>query len=297
MGRTNLSLRSMDIARSFHVVTGAGRGIGRAIAVALARRGAAGVALIDVHSSSTAASAAKAAATNPSFKEFAIEADVSTRDGVIDAIALAKAAFGRVDGMVSNAGFAEMGQRGSLSAIGESQWTWEKTMNINCMSHVWAAESVVPDFQTQVGGGAFVSIVSAAGLLTQVGAPSYSVSKAAALAFSESLAVHHGDKGVRVHCVCPQAVATSLVGWPDEDLESGPPSGAIAGAAVDGVLSPAAVAEATVDAMERGTFLVLPHADVHGYVKMKAAAPDKSIVGMRKLRDAISAGKTPLVQS
>ena len=75
------------------------------------------------------------------------------------------------------------------SAVGESAESWERSMSINCLAHVWAAESVVPEFESREEGGSFVTVASAAGLLTQVGAPSYSVSKAAAVAFAASLAV------------------------------------------------------------------------------------------------------------
>ncbi|EOD32404.1 hypothetical protein EMIHUDRAFT_446855 [Emiliania huxleyi CCMP1516] len=289
----------MNFASSYHVVTGAGRGIGRAIAVGLAQRGAAGVALIDVVPPLRAAAAAEAAAESQSFRALPIAADVSTRDGVHAAIATARAAFGRIDGMVCNAGVASGLEAGTaFSAVGESAESWERSMSINCLAHVWAAESVVPEFESREEGGSFVTVASAAGLLTQVGAPSYSVSKAAAVAFAASLAVHHGDRGVRVHCVCPQAVATSLVGLPSEDPRAAPPPGALAGGADEGVLSPAAVAEATLDAMASGgELLVLPHPEVAGYAQMRASAPTKWVRGMRKLRDAIAAGKTPLVQA
>ena len=103
---------------------------------------------------------------------------------------------------------------------------------------------------------------------------------------------------MRVHCVCPQAVATSLVGLPSEDPRAAPPPGALAGGADEGVLSPAAVAEATLDAMASGgELLVLPHPEVAGYAQMRASEPTKWVRGMRKLRDAIAAGKTPLVQA
>lgn len=288
----------MSFHTQIHIVTGAGRGIGRALAMGLAARGAAGVALIDLTAPESAAAATRSAAASSSFVALPIAADVSTRDGVHAAVATARAAFGgRIDGIISNAGVAPLaGPRGPFSSISESPEAWEQSMAVNLMAHVWAAEATVPDFEKQEGGGAFVSVVSAAGLLTQIGAPSYSVSKAAALAFSESLAVHHGDHGVRVHCVCPQAVATSLVGLSSEDPHAATPEGALAGGASDGVLSPDAVATATLDAMEHGDFLVLPHAQVASYVQIKASAPGKWINGMRKLRDAIAAGKTPLVQ-
>jgi len=294
----------MNLQSSFHIVTGAGRGIGRAISIALASRGAAGVALVDVCISEKTIEAVEAAASSAGFRPLPLIADVSTRDGVLSAIGAARSAFGRIDGMVSNAGIATLplldgeSPRQRFTAIGESPASWQASMSVNVMAHVWAAESLVPTFEQQEGGGALVSVVSAAGLLSQIGAPSYSVSKAAAVAFCQSLAIHHGDRGVRVHCVCPQAVATSLVGLPSEDPYAGDaPKEALAGGASDGVLSPGDVAMATVDAMESGEFMVLPHAGVSQYVQMKAAAPAKWVKGMRKLRDAIEKGQTPLVQS
>ena len=287
----------MRLAGTFHVITGAGRGIGRALAVGLASRGAAGVALVDRSAPDAAASAASAAASDPLFQALPLTADMAAREGVRTSIAAARDAFGRLDGVISNAGVASLcDPQGPFSAVRESPAEWELSMQVNCMAHVWAAEAVIPEFEQQEGGGALVNVISAAALLTQVGAPSYSVSKAAALAFGQSVAVHHGDRGVRVHCVCPQAVATSLVGLASEDPHAAVPEGALAGGAEVGVLSPEAVASATLDAMESGEFLVLPHPQVAGYVQMKAASPGKWVKGMRKLRDAIAKGHTPLVQ-
>ena len=284
----------MNLSSTFHVVTGAGRGIGIAIAFELARRGAAGVALVDREHPETTAILAVAACNT--FRAIPIAADVSSRSGVVTAIDTARTAFGRLDGIVSNAGVVSMNVP-PFSAITETPQMWEESINVNLMAHVWAAEAIVPSFETQEGGGAFVTIVSAAGLLTQIGAASYSVSKAAALAYSESLTIHHGDRGVRVHCVCPQAVATALVGLPSESIDDpNPPDSALAGGAADGVLSPAAVAIATCDAMESGTFLVLPHPAVAEYAAFKATAPSKWIRGMRRLKDQMAAGLTPMVQ-
>lgn len=291
----------MNLAKTFHVVTGASRGIGRAVAVELAKRGALGVALVDRIPCDAAAEAATAAATAEGFKAVPLTADVGAKAEVRAAIAAARTALGgRLDSVVSNAGVVHTpaDEAAPFSAIGDSDAVWAESMGVNLMAHVWAAEAVVPDFEAQAGGGALVQVASAAGLLTQVGAPAYSVSKAAAVAYAEAVAVHHGDKGVRVHVVCPQAVATALVGLPSEDLDAADrPAGALAGGAADGVLSVHAVATAACDAMEAGEFLCLPHPTVAGFVEFKAARREKWIAAMQQLRDAIHAGETALVQS
>jgi len=131
------------------------------------------------------------------------------------------------------------------------------------------------------GGGYLVSVASAAGLLSQIGDAAYSATKHASVAFAESLAITHGDEGIKVSVVCPQAVATRLIGIEDD---SDTIEGGFGGNDVDGILSAEEVADCVVDGMLEGRFLILPHPQVTTYLQRKAGDYDRWIGGMRKFR-------------
>ena len=150
------------------------------------------------------------------------------------------------------------------------------------MAHVRAARILVPLMKAR-GGGCLVNVVSAAGLLCQIGEAAYTASKHAAVGFAESLAITHGDDGIQVCLVCPQAVATRMIGV-DEDTETEDGSGGFGGNDVDGILSTEYVADCILAAIERGQFLVLPHPQVRSYFQRKADDHDRWIDGMRRFR-------------
>ena len=126
----------------------------------------------------------------------------------------------------------------------------------------------------QRGGGVFVIVASAAGLLAQIGAASYTATKHAAVSFAESLLIAHGDEGLQVVCVWPQAVRTDMIGGSED--------GGIAGA--DGIVEPSDVAAETLAAIAEKRFLALPHDTVAGYELARASQRDRWLGGMRKFR-------------
>jgi short-subunit dehydrogenase len=136
------------------------------------------------------------------------------------------------------------------------------------------------------GGGYLLNTASAAGLLTQIGSLSYSITKAAAVSLAEWLAIAHHHQGIRVSVLCPQAVRTNIIqNSPtyvegDVDLEGGVASG-------DGVLEPADVATLCLEAIRDERFLVLPHPEVQTYVERKAADRDRWLAGMRRFQTAL----------
>ena len=151
---------------------------------------------------------------------------------------------------------------------------WRQNWDIHVMAHVYAARAVAPKMAAR-GSGYLVNTASAAGLLSHVDSATYTVTKHAAVAFAEWLSIAYGERGVRVSVLCPQAVRTAMLAGRDEGVAS-----------LDGVLEPEQVAESVIEAMDRETFLILPHPEVLGYMQRKASDQERWLRGMRKLRTA-----------
>ena len=149
---------------------------------------------------------------------------------------------------------------------------WQNIWEINVMSHIFAAKHVIPQMLEQ-GGGYLVNTASAAGLLTQLGASGYAVSKAAAVSFAEWIKITYGARGIGVSCLCPQAVNTPMVAM-------GP---GVAG--VDGMIEPEVAAEDVLDAIRNERFLITPHEEVLEYMQRKASDRDRWIDGMQRLQE------------
>jgi NAD(P)-dependent dehydrogenase (short-subunit alcohol dehydrogenase family) len=255
------------------VITGAGSGIGRALAQALAAEGASVVA------GDIDAGAATATASAIGERAVGIGADAASVAGIAALLEAAREAFGPVDIYVANAGV--MG----ASGLGTDE-DWDRVLEVNLRAHIRAADALLPDWIAR-GSGYFVSVASAAGLLTQVGAAGYAVSKHAAVGFAEWLSVTHGDNGIGVTCVCPMGVATPLL---DAITDSEDATARVAAASITtagDVLSAQDVAAATMDGVREGRFLVLPHASVLDMYRGKGADYDRWISGMRKYRRAL----------
>lgn len=252
----------MEISGKIAVVTGAARGIGRAIAEALIAGGAR-VVICDLVLEQVSKTGKEIGAT-------AIRCDVSKPDAIKDMIDTVQANIGAIDIFISNAGFVGGEPHHAASA---DDAIWQKSWDIHVMAHVWAARNLLPDMIKRKSGY-LINVASAAGLLSQIGDAAYSASKAAALSFAESLAISHGDDGVKVSVVCPQYVASDMLGYSD-------PSAA---PVHDGLITPAQVAETVIDGIVQETFLILPHDIVRSYVAHKASDHDRWIKGMRKLR-------------
>ncbi|MER5295642.1 SDR family oxidoreductase [Streptomyces pharetrae] len=237
------------------VVTGAGGGIG----AALARRFAAEGARVVVND----LDADKAKAVAEEIGGTAVPGDASAIvDEARDALG------GTVDVYCANAGVAS----GGSEAAGED--VWALAWDVNVMAHVRAAHALLPGWLER-GSGRFVSTVSAAGLLTMIGAAPYSVTKHGAYAFAEWLSLTYRHRGIKVHAICPQGVRT--------DMLTG------SGSAGDLVLAPTAIEpEAVADALfagiEEDRFLILPHPEVAGYYQARAADPDRWLGNMNHLQ-------------
>jgi len=270
----------MEINGSVALVTGGGHGIGRAVCRALARAGAR-VAVADLDG-------AAATEVADGIGGLGLELDVTREQQVIAAVERTEAELGSIDLYVSNAGvgFGD-GPEGAASAP-DAQW--RACLDVNLMAQVYAARAMVPRMQAR-GGGCIVIVASAAGLLSQVGEAAYTASKHAAVSFAESLAITHGDDGIQVCLVCPQAVATRMTGFDDDGQPLSGDTG-FGGNDVDGILSAGAVADCILDGVREGRFLVLPHPQVAEYVQRKAADRDRWINGMRRFRRRLLGDET-----
>jgi NAD(P)-dependent dehydrogenase (short-subunit alcohol dehydrogenase family) len=253
------------------VVTGGASGIGRAIAERFAMEAAQGVVVADIDEAG-----AKAVADGIAGAAIGVGCDVTDEAAVNALIDQAESEFGNVDIFCANAGIG-LGSR--LDAPDEE---WKQVMDVNLMSHVYAARRLVPDWLER-GEGYFVSTASAAGLLTQIGDVIYSVTKHAAVAFSEWLSVTYGDRGVRVSCLCPMGVNTPLLNA-GLDMEDSSGLGARVVAAAGRVLEPDDVAGEVVEAIRAERFLILPHPEVGEFLRRKGDDPDRWLAGMRRLQ-------------
>jgi len=248
------------------VVTGAASGIGRAAALRFAKEGAAGLVLGDLDVEALRAVAAEV-------QGLGVPCDVGKEADIGRLVAEAEGEYGRVDVYFSNAGVIA---RGGLEA---SDAEWERNWKIHVMAHVWAARAVVEKMVAR-GGGYFLITASAAGLLNIVESATYGVTKHGAVAFAEWLAIAYGRKGLRVSCLCPQAVMTGMY------------RGGGGSAGVDGALSAEEVAEEILKVMDAEKFLILPHPTVLQYMRNKTADYDRWIGGMQKLYAKHQGGKS-----
>lgn len=247
----------MELKGKVAVVTGAASGIGRATALRFAQEGAAGLVLADLNMAGLNSVAEEV-------KGLAVACDVSREADIQRVVREAQEKYGRIDVYFSNAGIIH---RGGLDAPDAE---WERNWKIHVMAHVWAARAVVEKMVAR-GGGYFLVTASAAGLLNIVESATYGVTKHGAVAFAEWLAIAYGRRGLKVSCLCPQAVITGMY------------KGDGGSAGVDGALSAEDVAGEIVKVMAEERFLVLPHPTVLEYMRNKTADYDRWIGGMQKL--------------
>jgi len=242
------------------VVTGAGHGIGKALATRLAAGGAR-VVVNDLD-----AGAARAVAGE--IGGYAVPGDAASEEGVAALVASAREHLGELDAWFGNAGI----DRGH--GLEASEEDWALIHEVNVMAHVRAARLLVPRWLER-GSGRYVMTASAAGLLTMLGSPAYSVTKHAALAFAEWLSATYRHCGVVVQALCPQGVRTRMLEEASglQDLLSR-----------DAGLEPEQVAETVWEALADERFLILPHREVAAYYAARASDSDRWLQGMNKLQ-------------
>jgi len=248
----------MKLAGKTAIVTGGASGIGKAIAQKFIQEGAR-VAIADLQAGLLETTAKEIGA-------LAVPTDVGSEAAIKALVKQVEDKLGPIDVFVSNAGLIRDGDEATSDA------DWNLNWSVHVMSHVYAARAVAKKMAAR-GSGYIVNTASAAGLLTSLPSASYAVTKHAAVAFAEWLAINYGDKGVRVSVLCPQAVRTPLI--------AGRGGGA---ASVDGVIEPEQLAESVLRAMEKEEFLILPHPEVLSYMRRKTNDYDRWLAGMRRLK-------------
>jgi len=268
----------MELKDCVVVVTGGATGIGKALVERFHREGASGLVVADLN-----IDGAKEVAE--SVGGMAIECDVSDESEVSKLISETVEKFGRIDLMVSNAGYVTVG------ALESPDEDLKKMFDVHVMAHLWAARHAIP-YMIEAGGGYLLNTASAAGLLTQLGSLHYSVTKHAAVSLSEFLAITYRENGIKVSVLCPQSVETDILqNSPTRDLfaeDAGNP------AAVDGVLTAEEVAQSVVEGLREEKFHILPHPEVSEYSRRKSDDIDRWLVGMHRFQQKLfPAGESP----
>jgi NAD(P)-dependent dehydrogenase (short-subunit alcohol dehydrogenase family) len=254
----------MQLRGAVVVVTGGGRGIGRALCERFAAEGAAGVAVVDL-----SLDAAEVVASGLGGVGLGLAADVADEGAVIAAVWATEDRLGPIDLLVANAGMGAMG------GIDTPTETWQRVWEVNVMAHVYAIRAVLPAMVAR-GEGYLLTTASAAGLLMNLGDAPYTVTKSAAVALAEWVAVTHGDQGIKVSCLCPMGVNTDLL-----RAASAGTAGAVVLA--QGTIEVEDVADAVIAGLADERFLILPHPEVHEHQRRKTDDVDRWLGGMRKL--------------
>jgi len=250
----------MDLQGKRIVITGAGGGVGEGLALEFKRRGAAAIIVGDINCDDANRVASLVSG-------LAITVDVSKEEEVKSLVDEAHKVYGEIDLFCSNAGI--FGRPGFMKVTFEN---WMNVINTNIMSHTYAVKYALPSM-LEKKSGYFLFTSSAAGLLSQIGAAPYTVTKHATVGFAEWVAITYGQRGIGVSCLCPQAVKTKMT-------ENG---AGVAG--VNGMITPQECAEKAAEGIMSDQFLITPHEKVRKYIKNKAEDYDQWIMGMQNLQD------------
>lgn len=249
----------MQVSGRHVVVTGGAAGIGRALARRFAAEGAKGIVVADIDG-------AGAKAVAEEIGGLGLGIDVTDEAQIRALVSSAEDRFGPIDLFCSNAGI------GIIGGIEVANSEWDRIWNVNLMSHVYAARAVLPGM-IERGEGYLLNTASAAGLLSQIGSAPYAVTKHAAVALAEWLAITYGQQGIKISVLCPQAVRTAMTAHSE--------GGGVAG--VDGMIEPEELAESVIQGLAAEQFLILPHPVVLEYMRRKTADYDRWLGGMQRL--------------
>lgn len=184
------------------LVTGGGRGIGRAAALRMAKAGAS-VGVVD--RDGDAAEAVASEITRLGGQALAVACDVAKGRDVEQAVDGVVASFGRLDVLHSNAGIQRYG-----TVVDTTEELWDEVMSVNLKSAYLVARACIPHMVSS-GGGAVVFTASVQAFATQRGVAAYAASKGGLVALTRALAIDHAQEGIRVNAVCPGSVDTPML--------------------------------------------------------------------------------------
>lgn len=245
------------------LVIGGGQNIGREIVLEFARRGA-HVAAADINDAGARETAEIAKGSG--VKAIGLRCDIASDAAVAETIAAAEAALGPIDILVNNAGVILSGNPEDIPVP-----EWARVLDINLLGAVRAINALMPRMQAR-GSGYIVNTASFAGLYPYAANRlPYAASKAALVSLSENLAIYLEPQGVRVSCLCPGPIATTIADgmktWSADVAMRGPGSHLA-------VIGPQAVAVTLADGMEQGRILIPSHEAVFDTLRERAADPD-----------------------
>lgn len=256
----------MNVKDQIVFITGAGSGIGEALSRRFAAEGARTIVVTDLDGEQAGRVAAEVGGVG-------MRLDVSDEAAVTSSIETVESEHGPIGLLVNNAGIATGGSVDVPTAL------WQKTWDVNVMAHVYSIRAALPGMLA-AGSGYILSTVSAAGLLTNIGAAPYAVTKHAALALAEWVSMSYGRRGIGVSALCPQFVETPMLDvFGDAASQEWVRSIAI---------SPDDVADAVIDGLAAERFLILPHPEVETFFQNKANDYDRWLGGMRKLNEQLN---------
>ncbi len=269
----------MKMVDKIALVTGGAHGIGKALCQRLVKEKAAGIAVADIDlaaAEQTVQELKDMGGSDLGGRALAVRCDVTQEAEIRRAVAEVEDELGPIDLLVSNAGFG-FGDGPGWMATSQTDEQWDTLWRVHVMAHVWGARAVLPGMIRR-GSGYLVNTVSAAGLLSQIGDAAYATTKHAAIGFAESLAITHGEQGIRVSVLCPQGVRTRLLEIEEVVAKS---------VGTDGILEPEQVADDVIQAMDEERFLIVPHAATLEYLRRKTADYDRWLQGMRRFRRSL----------
>jgi 3-oxoacyl-[acyl-carrier protein] reductase len=200
----------MELQGQVAIVTGAGRGIGRATALELARMGA-DIVVAELDPANAERTASEVRGLGP--RALVVPTDVTSRKDLGVMVEQTRAEFGRIDGLVNNAGIYR-----AAATLDVTEEHWDAIMDINAKAVFFATQAVLPTMIAQKRG-VIVSLASMAGKIGSRANLPYNASKAAVISMTKSLALAHAGDGIRANCVCPGFVDTDM--WTSVAREQG----------------------------------------------------------------------------
>jgi NAD(P)-dependent dehydrogenase (short-subunit alcohol dehydrogenase family) len=258
----------MQLRDTVIVVTGGASGIGAALCRRFAAEGPRGIAVADCDE----AGARRVAGEIGGLAVAVADAvDVASEPDIVRLVEHTTAELGPIDLFCSNAGIAIAG------GVEVSDAAWRRIWDVNLMAHLYAARAVLPGMRAR-GRGYLLNTASAAGLLTQLGSAPYAVTKHAAVALAEWLAITHAGDGIKVSCLCPLGVETPMLAAA---------AGGIADLLRSAAITPEAVADAVVAGLAAETFLILPHPEVAEFFRRRGDDHARWLRGMVRLQQQL----------